>query len=183
MHLAKFLAPVALVPALVMADQAAAGGRYHQARVVHVQPEYETVSYTVPTEQCRLEEIPVHYDGGYRHQRRSAAAPIVGAIIGGAVGNAVTRGKKDKRLGTAVGAVIGAGIGADVSRRRAESYHYRTHPSYRTERVCELVDEVREEQRVAGYRVKYRYAGETYVTYMDRDPGRFLKVRVDVTPV
>ena len=83
---------------------------------------------------------------------------------------------------TAAGAVLGAGIGANASRRHAES-HYRPRTSYRTERVCQIVDEVREEQRVTGYRVRYRYAGETYVTYMDRDPGRFLRVRVDVTPV
>ncbi len=180
MSLAQYLSPMALVPALVASGLAEAGGRYHQARVVHVQPEYETVSYTVPTEQCSLQEVA--YDDGYRYHRGSAAAPIVGAIIGGALGNAVTRGKKDKRLGTAVGAVLGAGIGANASRRHATD-HYQPRTSYRTERVCQIVDEVREEQRVTGYRVRYRYAGETYVTYMDRDPGRFLKVRVDVTPV
>ncbi len=178
MPFAQYLAPAALIPALALAPLAEAGGRYHEARVVHVQPQYETVSYTVPTEQCRLEEVPVYYDD-YRSARRgSGAGPLLGAIIGGAVGNAVTQGRKDKQLGTAVGAVIGAGIGANAHRRHAPA-----SVSYRTERVCETVDQVHQEERVTAYRVKYRYAGETYVTVMDRDPGRFLRVRVDVTPV
>ena len=40
-----------------------------------------------------------------------------------------------------------------------------------------------EEQRLLGYRVTYLYAGETYVTQMDQDPGSSLPVRVQVTPV
>jgi len=182
MSFSQYLAPMALIPILVLASGSAdAGVSYSKARVVKVEPQYQTVTYTVPTEQCRFERVPVYRDD-YGYQRRSYTAPIVGAIIGGAVGNAVVHGKTRKRVGTAVGAVLGASIGADVSRQRDAGY--RSRPvSYRQEQVCETVDEVREEHQLSGYEVKYRFAGETYVTLMDRDPGRFLRVRVDVTPV
>jgi len=185
MSFARFLIPLTLIPTLTFAPLGVqAATSYQQARVINAEPRYETVTYTVPVEQCRLESVPVneYRDDGY--QRRSYTAPIVGAIIGGALGNAVMHGKTKKRTGTAVGAVLGASIGADVSRQRAP---YRDYPgsrvSYRQQEVCETVEEVREERTISGYRVRYQFAGETYVTHMDRDPGRFLKVRVDVTPV
>jgi len=184
MSVAKRLIPVALVGSLVFAPalaQANHGPRYEQARVVNVTPRYETVSYTVPTEQCRVEQVPVRYEDGYADRGRSYTVPIVGAIIGGAVGNAVMHGKTKKRVGTAVGAVLGASIGADVARNRAAG-RYPSRVSYRDETVCEVVNEVREERQITGYEVQYRFAGETYVTYMDRDPGRYVRVRVDVTP-
>lgn len=184
MSVAKRLLPVALVPSLVFAPALASAdhnSRYDQARVIGVTPQYEMVSYTVPTEQCRTEQVPVRYDDGYHARGHSYTVPIVGAIIGGAVGNAVMHGKTRKRVGTAVGAVLGASIGADVARNRA-ARPYPSAVSYREETVCQMVDEVREERRISGYEVRYRYAGETYVTYMDRDPGSYLRVRVDVTP-
>jgi uncharacterized protein YcfJ len=33
-----------------------------------------------------------------------------------------------------------------------------------------------------GYDVRYVYAGQTYETRMDRDPGKSLRVRVAVNP-
>lgn len=183
MSFIRYFAPLALIPSLVFAPLSAdASVSFKKAKVVKVQPQYETVTYSVPTESCHVEQVPV-YESDYRYQRRSYTAPIVGAIIGGAVGNAVLHGKTKKRVGTAVGAVLGASIGADINRQRHQG-EYRSRPvSYRSEEVCQVVDEIHEEQQLRGYEVKYRFAGETYVTLMDRDPGRFVRVRVDVTPV
>jgi uncharacterized protein YcfJ len=161
---------VLLAPAL-----AAAGTSYDRASVVSVEPLYETVSYEVPREECRIEEV--------RHARhgphRSYTAPIVGAIVGGAIGNAVGHKKRNKQIGTVVGAVLGGSIGADIARR----HHHGHGPEYSLERVCRTVSDWHEEQRLLGYRVTYRYGGETYVTQMDEAPGSSLPVRVQVTPV
>ena len=54
--------------------------------------------------------------------------------------------------------------------------------SYSDEEVCEVVKEIHAEEWLLGYRVTYQYAGETYITRMDRDPGPSLRVRVRVTP-
>ncbi|MDH3644616.1 MAG: glycine zipper 2TM domain-containing protein [Gammaproteobacteria bacterium] len=173
-----------LMPALVLADHGNArygraqydGGHYDRAKVVAVEPLYETVTYDVPREQCYVERAPSRYEG--RHGR-SATAPIVGAIIGGALGNAVGHKKRNKQVGTVVGAILGGSIGADIRRRNHGNYQ---HVSYRDQQVCRVVSDTREEERLLGYRVTYRYAGETYTTRMDRDPGPSLRVRVRVSP-
>lgn len=165
----------ALVTALLVPSVALAGGRTQYAQVVASEPLYETVAYSVPTEECRLERVAYHEPRG-----RSATAPIVGAIIGGAIGNAVGHKKRNKQVGTAVGAILGGSIGADIGRRN-RAYH--DDVRYATEEVCTLVHEEHVEDRITGYRVTYRYGGETYTTTMDHDPGDALPVRVRVTPV
>lgn len=154
---------------------AAADSTFDMADVVDVEPLYETVRYEVPREQCHVERIPVrrHVSG------RSVTAPIVGAIIGGAIGNAVGHKKRNKQVGTVVGAVLGGSIGADIGRRNRQRYD---ESVYSSQRVCRTVSEYREEDRVSGYRVTYRYAGELYSTRMNRDPGPTLPVRVRVSP-
>ncbi|MEZ5551647.1 MAG: glycine zipper 2TM domain-containing protein [Pseudomonadales bacterium] len=179
MSVAKLMIPVLLVPSLAMA-----GTSYDRAKVVGVDPVYETVTYRVPVEQCRLEQVPVSYDTP-RSPYRSYTGPIVGAIIGGAIGNAVGHNKTNKKVGTAVGAVLGGTIGRDISNRNAasrEGDYYRQPVSYRTEEVCETVQESRQEMQLSGYDVTYRYAGELFTTRMDHDPGKYLRVRVHVTP-
>lgn len=164
-----------LVGAWLMAPTAQAAGVYDEARVVNVEPLYERVSFSVPTEVCRAEQV------AYRDQvrRGGVTGPLLGAVIGGAIGNAVGHRKRNKQVGTAVGAVLGGSIGADIARnRRAADGTTR----YRTEQVCHTEREIREEERAAGYRVTYAYAGQTHTTRMDRDPGPTLRVRVNVTP-
>ena len=165
------VAVAALVPSVALAD-----GRYQYAQVVNADPIYETVAYSVPVEQCRLEEVPYYEE----RRARSATAPIVGAIIGGAIGNAVGHKKRNKQVGTAVGAILGGSIGADVARRQREQHGY---TRYTTREVCATEYQERYDEELTGYRVTYRYAGETYTTTMDRDPGSSLRVRVHVTPV
>ena len=40
----------------------------------------------------------------------------------------------------------------------------------------------RREQRIDGYDVVYKYKGQRYSTRMPYDPGRRIKVRVDIRP-
>jgi uncharacterized protein YcfJ len=81
---------------------------------------------------------------------------------------------------TIAGALLGASIGRDAAHRR----HYRASPAgYATERRCEVRDVYRDEERIEGYQVTYKYQGQTYVTRMDSDPGRRIQVRVQVEPV
>ena len=40
----------------------------------------------------------------------------------------------------------------------------------------------REERRISGYEVEYRYKGELYMSRMDVDPGNKLRIRVTVAP-
>lgn len=168
-------AGMSLLAAILLPSVALADHGYRYASVVASDPIYETVAYEVPVEQCRDEPGAYHRERG-----RSATGPILGAIIGGALGNAVGHKKRNKQVGTAVGALLGGSIGADVARRHRSRHD---EVRYRTRQVCSVVHERHEEQRLTGYRVTYRYGGETYTTEMDHDPGDSLRVRVSVTPV
>lgn len=148
------------------------GGGYDEARVVRSEPLYETVSYPVPRRVCRDERV--ERGGDYAVTR-----PVLGAVIGGAIGNAVGHHKENKRVGTVVGALLGAAIGHDISRRESD----RDGGYEDVRQVCHEERDYRQERRVTGYNVTYRYAGETYTTQMRRDPGARLRVRVNVTPV
>ncbi len=159
-----------------------------RAKVVAAEPVYRTVSYSEPVQQCTLVEEPVRAEPRYR----SYTGPILGAIIGGAIGNAVGHSKTNKKVGTAVGAVLGGTIGRDIQRRaehrQADAHghgvqHASYEPHYQTREVCETVYQTREELELEGYDVTYRYAGQTHTARMDHDPGRYLQVRVRVTPV
>ncbi len=170
MSFIRMFAPLLFVPTIAFA-----GTSYDYAKVLGVEPIYETVSFAVPHEQCYDERVAVHHGRGHH----SVTAPIFGAIIGGVIGNAVGHHKRNKQVGTVVGALLGGSIGADIARQ----HRYRHGSvSYHTEQVCTVVNTYEQEERLVGYRVRYRYAGETYRTRMDRDPGDRLRVRVRVTP-
>lgn len=47
---------------------------------------------------------------------------------------------------------------------------------------CRTVLVEREERRINGYEVEYRYKGELYLSRMDVDPGNKLRIRVTVAP-
>ena len=155
-------------------DRGREGRGIAQAEVIRSVPQYETVRVEVPREVCSERDVP------RRRGEYSATGPVLGAVVGGAIGNAVGHGKTNKRVGAVVGALLGGAVGHDISRRNQErdgGY------GYETRRECSVESEYQEEDRLTGYEVTYRYAGETYTTFMDRDPGRRIRVRVAVTPV
>ena len=154
-----------------------------RAEVLSATPIVEHVEVAVPREVCRDERVRRRYPVDYRSHRRSATPGIVGAIVGGAIGHSVGNGKKNKKIGTAVGAILGGSIGADISRRNHERRWETAQPvRYRTERVCRVETDYRTEEHISGYDVTYTYAGATYSTVLDSDPGRHLDVWVQVTP-
>ena len=155
---------------VLLPASAVAGADYQWAEVVDVEPVYETVRRIEPVEECREERVR-HRSGGY-----SSTPPILGAIIGAALGNAVGHKKANKRVGAVAGAILGGSIGADIGRGGRQG-------SYRTETVCDRFEEVHQEERLAGYHVRYQYDGRLYATRMRNHPGERIRVRVRVTPL
>ncbi len=148
------------------------GEHFDYAKVVQVEPIIRHVRVNTPREECWDEEVPV-YRSGYQ----SATPMILGGIIGGVVGNTMGKGR-GKDAATVAGTVLGGSIGRDVGHKNRQPDEYRTVRETR----CELVNDYREEERIEGYRVTYRYHGEEYVTRMPHDPGKKLRVRVSVRP-
>ncbi len=163
------------VTVLTLAAPAWADTTYQYADVLESRPIYQTVEISMPREECWTEEVET-----YRRSHSESRTPaILGTIIGGALGNAVGHHKSNKRVGTVVGAVLGHSVGRDIV--AANSRDGGTH--YETVRHCETAYEYREEERLIGYQVRYRYNNEDYSVQMDEDPGDQIRVRVNVQPV
>ncbi|AKH19863.1 glycine zipper 2TM domain-containing protein [Sedimenticola thiotaurini] len=141
-----------------------------QARVLSSQPIYEVVRVNQPEERCWTEQV--HHRGGSRTE--SYTPTIAGAIVGGVVGNQFGHGR-GKDVMTVAGVLLGGSIGNDLGKKPTRGY-------VTNERRCELVDHYREYEEVVGYDVTYRYQGEVFHTRTDKEPGKFIDVRVSVDP-
>jgi len=146
---------------------------YDYAKVISSQPIIDYVTVKKPVRECWEEMQSYTIDHGARHSRGGA---LVGAIIGGAVGHQFGDGS-GKDAATAVGTILGAAIGSEKARQR-----YGVETVSRPVRRCETTFQSHREERIDGYRVTYRYNGQKYMTEMPYDPGRRIRVRVDIRP-
>jgi uncharacterized protein YcfJ len=137
------------------------------------------------------------YEGGYyrdsqgrlyhsdsNHHDSNVNGTIIGAIIGGALGNQVGKGD-GKTAATIGGAVIGGAVGNNIDRNNNNDSYDQYRDNSGTIRRCRLINDNSGDSRYGGnggYNVTYRYAGQTYHAYTRRDPGRYIRVLVDVRP-
>lgn len=153
-------------------SRGADGGFYDYAEVVRVEPIVRPVRVSQPREECWEEEMPVRSS-----EYRSATPMILGGILGGVVGS--TMGKGDGRTAaTVAGTVLGGSLGRDVGQAHRRDAAVATAVETR----CRRVADYREEERIEGYDVTYRYRDAQYTTRMPRGPGPRLRVHVDVRP-
>ena len=149
--------------------------QYVYAEVLDSRPIYQAVTVASPAQECWQEEVRVRES---RHQGSNTPV-ILSTIIGGALGNAVSNNKSSQRVGTVVGAVLGHSVGRDIVRAN-------NHPQparYQTVQYCEEVTQYRDEERLIGYQVRYRYQGEEFTVRTDQDPGDRIQLRVSHNPV
>jgi uncharacterized protein YcfJ len=163
--------------ALAISGAAVSGQSFvDKARVIEAVPQYETVEVANPVTECWTERVARN-----DYRRGGYTAPLAGGIIGGVVGNQFGRGRGKTAL-TVAGALLGASIGNDHNNAR---YRGRRggHRGAKQVQRCETIDRYEQEQQLTGYRVKYRYEGQTYYTQTAEYPGKFIPVRVKVSPV
>lgn len=142
---------------------------YDYARVIKAKPVYHYVTVSQPVEQCYQVKKRRNHRG---HHGDRAGSTVAGAVLGGVIGNVIG----DNRQSTVAGAIIGGALGHSSSHKR--------HQSTRVVEHCETVyEKTRKVREVKGYKVKYRYQGEKYKTFMRQHPGDKIKVRVRVSPV
>lgn len=148
---------------------------YDYARVLSAEPIVRYVTVRTPVKECweeteyyTVDHRPAHIGG----------KTILGAIIGGVVGHQFGGGR-GKDAATIAGSLIGASVAHDAAYRNARngSTEY-SRPVTR----CETRYQSHEEERIDGYRVIYSYHGQKYSTRMPNDPGKRLRIRVDVRP-
>jgi len=148
---------------------------YDYAKVISSQPIINYVTVTTPVRECYEEMQYYTVDRGARHTRGGA---LLGAVIGGVLGHQVGSGRGNDAA-TVAGSLIGAAIGSESARRRhGDDIERVARPVER----CSTTYQKHREERIDGYRVTYRYNGQKYLTEMPYDPGRRIRVRVDVRP-
>lgn len=181
-------------------DQYSSGPQYDYARVVRVDPvivsdgdgsgrchERADGSYVYDDNVSRNEGV--YRDDDYRGQRdRDDAyrrggseggqqlATVIGGVAGALLGSQIGGGD-GRYLGTAVGTLVGGAAGRMIYQANNRDNPYRRS----NVRVCEPLAYGQERERVDGYDVTYEYAGRTYRTRRDYNPGERIRVRVDVS--
>ena len=147
---------------------------YDYAKVISSQPMVDYVTVKTPVREC-WEEMQYYTVDRRAH---NGGGTLVGALIGGVVGHQFGSGRGNDAA-TVAGTLIGAAIGSDASRRQGD---YGVERIARPVERCKTRYQSRQEKRIDGYRVTYRYHGQKYVTEMPYDPGNRIRVRVDVRP-
>ncbi len=166
-------------------------------RVDRIGGGYQNDSYQ--RQECWDEQTNAYQDGYYRDSngrlyRRGGSGnatdsntngTLIGALIGGALGNQVGKGD-GRKAATLGGAVAGGLIGNKMDRNHQAGGYDQYQDNSGTVRRCRTVTENDNgdgyDNGPSRYNVTYRYAGHTYHAVTRYNPGRTLRVVVDVRP-
>ena len=162
-------------------------GREHTrwARVVRTTPIYERVRVVNPVRECWTERVAYERPQRGQHRRQHLRTPVLlGATFGGLLGSELGHDRHDRRVATLVGALIGGSVAHDIGHSSGRRHHrrHRNVVEYRNEQRCAMRDQVSWERQVVGYDVQYKHHGRIHHRRTGRDPGRRVKVAVDVRP-
>jgi uncharacterized protein YcfJ len=176
----------AAIAAIFLPFAASADGFDDSAPVLSVHPVMEHVP--VNREECWSEHRRGYEETRVTRQDNGAVigpGTVIGAIAGGVIGHQFGESSGGRDRGTAAGAIVGGLVGNQIDRQNgappSEVTEVERRPVTREVQRCRTVQEVRDV--VAGYDVRYRYAGREFVTRMPYDPGRRIHVAIDVRPV
>ncbi|MGO1001654.1 glycine zipper 2TM domain-containing protein [Lysobacter sp. CA196] len=179
------------------------------ARVIRVDPVFDNYTSQPVNQGQRCYERPTYVQGDsyygneyeprrddgyydqYGNQRRAVgteggrtAATVVGGIVGAVLGSKVGGGSA-RYATSALGSMVGGMAGRSIYEQSKRSQEPRTG----TVRVCDPVPANGSgnyysggERSVSAYDVTYEYAGKTYRTRTNHNPGDRIRVRVDVRP-
>jgi uncharacterized protein YcfJ len=152
------------------------GPVYAYANVISSQPIVRYVTVTTPVKECWED---VEYYTVNERPPGEGARTLAGAILGGVIGHQFGSGHGNDAA-TVAGTLIGATIGNRSAYKNGGSYGPAEYS--RPVRRCETQYRNHQEERVDGYNVVYQYHGQKYATRMPSDPGKKIRVRVDIRP-
>lgn len=140
------------------------GERRDFARVIDSRP----VQTAAGRQECFNPRAGVYEEVRDENRTNIGKGAAIGAVAGGVLGHQVDTG-----TGTAAGAILGGILGHHLERRNERNEQ--NDLDFSRCRVMAGSDAGRE-----GYEVRYEYDGQEYVTFMDHDPGRRLRVGQDI---
>lgn len=158
---------LALIGLATLSTSGMAASFQDRAEVISSTPIYESVND--PRRECWSEQV------GYETPRqREYGGAVLGGLVGGLLGNQLGKGS-GRAWGTAVGAATGAIVGDNID----NDGHRNVAGAPRYEQRCRQIDNWN--RRLTGYDVAYRYQGQTYSAFLPYDPGRSVRVNVNVS--
>ena len=140
--------------------------RRDSARVIESRPLYEAAN---TRDECWNPRAGHYEEVRGENRTRIGKGAAIGAVTGGVIGHQFDNGE-----GTAAGAIIGGIIGHQIERRNNEDRQDDLDFSR-----CRTVGDSGP-ANIVGYDVRYEYGGREYVTRMDHDPGRRLRVGEEI---
>lgn len=163
----KSLLTLTLAGLATFATSGIAAGFIDRAEVISSTPVYESINE--PSRECWDEQV------GYETtRRRDYGGAVLGGLVGGLLGNQIGKGS-GRAWGTAVGAATGAIVGDNID----NDGHRVVSGAPRYEQRCRQIDNWT--RQLSGYNVTYRYQSQTYTAFMPYDPGRTVRVNVNVS--
>ncbi len=151
--------------------------RYVYADVIDTQPIIRYVTVSKPERVCD----EVEYRPRNRNRHDSSGTTIAGGLLGGVIGRQFGGGK-GRDAATIAGVLIGSAIGHDKEVNK-ERHHRDARHETRTRQECSTRYTRSQEERIDGYKVTYRYLGETFDTRTRYEPGKQIRLAVSVSPV
>ena len=141
----------------------------HYAKIIRVQPIFQTVRVAYEEQNCRHNTVS---EKEYRlTPPKSPAKLLLGGLIGGTIGHEL--GKNHNRdLATFTGAIIGSSIA-----HNAGIVYYPTEGnSLRHQQHCRTQIQYKNERKLVGYDVTYRYQGRLYTLRTQERPGAHIRI-------
>jgi uncharacterized protein YcfJ len=159
---------IALMLPLSIGIAEAGGSRHAMARVVAVEPVYETVIVETPRTVCYREMVERQVVAS-----RVAGPTLAGAIVGAAIGRQFGDGNGRDAL-TVIGAVAGSAVAHERAVRRSGGVSFVREPVER----CTTEIRRHSERQIAGYWVEYRHRGRHHRVLSPYHPGEQIRIAV-----
>ena len=141
------------------------------ARVIESRPVYNSA---LAKQECWNPRAGHFEEVREENKTKIGKGAAIGAIAGGVAGHQLGSGRGNDAA-TIGGAILGGILGHQLERRNDENPQDDLDYSR-----CRSVAEGPGEQ-LLGYDVRYEYQGREYVTRMDRDPGRRLRLGEEIS--
>jgi uncharacterized protein YcfJ len=154
---------------LAFTGAGAHGSKVISARVVSVEPVYQTVIVERPVTACHREYVERRV-----RSRNVGGQALAGAIVGAAIGRQFGDGRGRDAL-TMLGAVAGSAVAQDRALRRNPGRV--TIVNEPVER-CSTHYRRQAERQLTGYWVDYSYRGRLYRVLRHERPGNRIRVQV-----
>lgn len=156
-------------------DYRKSGPMYDYAKVLSSRPIVRYVTVSTPVKECWDD---VEYYTVNRRPAGEGFRTLTGALLGGVIGHQFGSGHGNDAA-TVAGALIGGTIGNRSAHKNGD---YGPVQYSRPVKRCETQYRDHQEERVDGYDVVYSYHGQKYATRMPTDPGKKIRIRVDIRP-